>query len=151
MTASLRFPPLHYSHAIVRFNITGIAKFAKEMADKGLGKPKVSLQFELDSSGLCNLVKAEATVDETVVIKEEVEVDEEVANETATKDSEKTEENTSKAGEEATVESDTPKEDDKNATDAKKPEKKKKKTKIVEKVGRFCTFHEEYRKKEWFF
>jgi len=131
----LRF--CYFRHAILRFNITGIAKFAKEMAKKGLGKPKVSLQFELDSSGLCNLVKAEATVDELVIVKEEVEVeDEQESNETVSKDAEKKEENSSEAGEKATAEKDTiSKEDDKNDTEAKEQEKPKKKTKIVEKVG----------------
>ena len=107
------------------------------MAKKGLGKPKVSLQFELDSSGLCNLVKAEATVDELVIVKEEVEVeDEQESNETVSKDAEKKEENSSEAGEKATAEKDTiSKEDGKNDTEAKEQEKPKKKTKIVEKVG----------------
>jgi hypoxia up-regulated 1 len=59
------------------FNITGVAKFAKEMAEKGLGKPKIFLQCELDGSGMCmcNLIKAEVTVDEMVTVKEVVEVD----------------------------------------------------------------------------
>ena len=46
------------------YNISGIASFAKEMDDKGLGKPKVHLSFTLDSSGICALTKAEATVEE---------------------------------------------------------------------------------------
>ena len=45
------------------YNISGIASFAKEMDDKGLGKPKVHLSFTLDSSGICALTKAEATVE----------------------------------------------------------------------------------------
>jgi hypoxia up-regulated 1 len=57
------------------FNITGVTKFSKEIAENGLGKPKVSLQCELDGSGMCNLIKAEVTVDEMVTVKEVVEVD----------------------------------------------------------------------------
>jgi len=62
-----------------RYNVTGIAAFAAEMEEKGLGKPKVSLQFELSTSGIAQLVKAEATVQETYManVTEEIEVDDE--------------------------------------------------------------------------
>jgi hypoxia up-regulated 1 len=45
------------------FNITGVAEFAKEAAEKGLGVPKVHLSFTLDSSGIVALGRAEATVE----------------------------------------------------------------------------------------
>ena len=32
---------------IVKYNVTGVEKFAAEMAKKDLGVPKVSMQFEL--------------------------------------------------------------------------------------------------------
>ncbi len=54
------------------------------MAAKGLGKPKVSLQFELSQSGITRLVKAEAAIEETVIIQEEVVVKDDEANDNAT-------------------------------------------------------------------
>jgi hypoxia up-regulated 1 len=60
--------------ALERYNVTGIAAFAKEMEEKGLGKPKVSLQFDLDSSGITQLIRAEAVVEEMITVEEEVEV-----------------------------------------------------------------------------
>merc|ERR1712129_389395 len=63
--------------AIERYNITGVALFAKEMAAKNLTKPKVNLQFELSSSGITKLIKAEATCEEMVMVDEQVEVDDE--------------------------------------------------------------------------
>merc|ERR1712038_1899540 len=74
---------------IERYNITGITVFADEMEQKNLGKPKISLQFELSSSGLTQLVKAEAVVEEMITVQEEVEVDdeeEEASGENATVD-----------------------------------------------------------------
>merc|ERR1712071_149040 len=68
--------PVGTETALERYNVTGVADFAKEMEEKGLGKPKVSLQFELSTSGITKLVKAEAAVEEMVIIKEEVEVEE---------------------------------------------------------------------------
>ena len=47
---------------ISRYNVTGISKFAKEMANLDK-KPKITLQFEMSSSGISGLVKAEATVE----------------------------------------------------------------------------------------
>merc|ERR1712174_112946 len=61
--------------AIERYNITGVATFALEMAAKNLTKPKVNLQFELSSSGITRLIKAEATCEEMVMVDEQVEVD----------------------------------------------------------------------------
>merc|ERR1711933_466163 len=65
--------PAGSERAIERYNITGIEKFAKQMEEKGLNLPKVSLQYELSSSGVIRLVKAEATVEETVVEDNETE------------------------------------------------------------------------------
>lgn len=59
--------PTGTSPYIAVYNITGITEFAKEQAEKGLGMPKVHLSFGLDSSGLVQLIKAEATVDLPVV------------------------------------------------------------------------------------
>jgi hypoxia up-regulated 1 len=52
------------------FNITGIAKFAKEQEDKGTcggnenSKPKIHLTFKLDAGAIVRLAKAEATCEE---------------------------------------------------------------------------------------
>merc|ERR1712038_1148454 len=46
------------SSSIEKYNVTGIVAFAKEMEEKGLSKPKISLQFELSSSGIVKLIKA---------------------------------------------------------------------------------------------
>lgn len=67
------------ARSIERYNITGIAAFAKDMEKKGLGKPKVSLQFDLSTSGLAMLVKAEAAVEETYTVEEDVEVEDDEA------------------------------------------------------------------------
>lgn len=67
--------------AIERYNVTGVAKFAQDMEKKGLGKPKVSLQFDLSTSGLAMLVKAEAAVEEIYTVEEDVEVEDEEAEE----------------------------------------------------------------------
>merc|ERR1712232_1501829 len=66
--------------AIERYNITGVAQFAQEMAAKNLTKPKVNLQFELSTSGITRLVKAEASCEEMVMVDEQVEVDDEDDN-----------------------------------------------------------------------
>uniref|UniRef100_A0A7S2EWC0 Uncharacterized protein n=1 Tax=Trieres chinensis TaxID=1514140 RepID=A0A7S2EWC0_TRICV len=68
------FLPPGSETSIERYNVTGIVAFASEMEGRGLAKPKVSLQFELSSSGLTRLIKAEAVVEEMVTITEEVEV-----------------------------------------------------------------------------
>lgn len=68
------------SRPIVRYNISGIEDFAKEMEEKNLGKPKISLQFQLSESGLTNLIKAEAAVEENYMVEEEVEIDEDEDN-----------------------------------------------------------------------
>merc|ERR1712224_601760 len=86
------------SDDIVRYNVTGISKFAAEMEEKGLGKPKVSLQFELSTSGVASLLKAEAAVEEIIIVEEEVEVedDEEEAEAEAEAEETKSEEDSEK-------------------------------------------------------
>mmetsp|Transcript_4451 Transcript_4451/g.8050 ORF Transcript_4451/g.8050 Transcript_4451/m.8050 type:complete len:743 (-) Transcript_4451:48-2276(-) len=142
-----------------RYKITGIGEFAKEMEEKGLGKPKVSLQFEMSQSGITSLVKAEAAVEETYTVTEEVEVEDEEegekSNETdSTEESkerkmeESNEESTPEAetkdetaGEEAEdnseKESKTDEEQSEDDSDGKDKadaeEKPKKKTKVIEK------------------
>jgi cell division ATPase FtsA len=118
--------PIGTGLSIEQYDVSGIADFAKEMADKNLGTPKVSLQFELDGSGITKLIKAEAIVEETVMVEEEVEVEdeEEKKEDTDDKAEEKKDDN------DAEKESET-KEDDKKE---EKEEEKKKKTKTVQKV-----------------
>jgi len=132
-----------------RYNISGVAAFAKEMEEKGLGKPKVSLQFMLSSSGMTSLVKAEAAVEEKYTVEVEVEVEDDESSETSSNESstsdgengseettsesesnEKTTDNESKSGENEESQSGASKEE--SATD-KKDEPKKKMTKMVEK------------------
>jgi len=67
--------PIGTGLSIEQYDVSGIAEFAKEMEEKKLGIPKVSLQFELDTSGLTQLVKAEAVVEEIVMVDEEVEIE----------------------------------------------------------------------------
>lgn len=122
---------------IVRYNITGVSKFAKEMAEKGLNKPKVSLQFELSTSGIATLIKAEAAVEEIITVTEEVEVDDEEekeGKEAAAAGEEKKEE--TKEGEEtpaAAAEGGEEEKKDGEEAEEKKEEPKKKKTKTIEK------------------
>jgi hypoxia up-regulated 1 len=128
--------------ALDRWKISGVAEFAKEMEEKKLGKPKVALQFQLTDSGLTTLLKAEATVEETYTVEEEVEVDDEEAD--AAEGEKKDEAEGDKKEEETTAEDRKLEEDEKNetdtdATDEKKKEdekpKKKKKTIMQEKVS----------------
>merc|ERR1711906_5563 len=74
--------------SIEKYRVTGIPEFAKEMAEKDLAKPKVALQFEIDTSGLTRLVKAEAVVEEIVMVEEEVEVEDDEEEEEEKKDEE---------------------------------------------------------------
>jgi len=104
--------PIGTGVSIEQYDVSGIAEFAKEMEEKELGTPKVSLQFELDNSGLTRLVKAEAVVEEIVMVEEEVEVEDDEAEAAAddkkaddadaTKEEEKKEEDVEKTeGEDA--------------------------------------------------
>ncbi len=119
-----------------RYKIKGVAEFAKEMGEKGLGKPKVSLQFELSTSGITELVKAEAVVEETYTVEEEVEVDDdEAAAENKTELSD-TSENEERKTEESPEVSEEQTEGGEESTEQKKKEAKKEKTtKIISKVG----------------
>jgi hypoxia up-regulated 1 len=112
-----------------RYQVSGVADFAKEMAEKGLeGKPKISLQFELDSSGITSLVKAEAALEETYMVEEEVEVDDEEDADAASSEEMKTEEKIEEKVEEAADSEKT--EDGTEAEEPPKVEKKKKKVKV---------------------
>jgi len=109
-----------------RYKISGVAAFAKEMEEKGLGKPKVSLQFELSSSGTTSLVKAEAAVEEKYTVEVEVEVEDDEETDTSSNDTDASDDKSeSESKEEESTESES---------DASKEEEpKKKKTKMVEK------------------
>ena len=154
-------PPFHieffYSLELQRYKVTGVATFAKEMEEKGLGKPKVSLQFELGTDGITNLIKAEAAVEETYTVQEEVEIEEEeeesesnsteaeegverkteeTAEDTPTEEEAKGEEEAKEEGKEAEAEGAAETESKDNETKTEE-EPKKKKTKMVEKVRIF--------------
>jgi hypoxia up-regulated 1 len=130
--------------SLVRYNITGVVDFAKEMEEKGLGKPKVSLQFELSASGITSLIKAEAAVEETYTVQEEVEVDDDDAasNSTnATDAKNETKEEAENATNTTINATDTKTENKTNGSNATKTEKDKKKPKkkmLIEKVCRPC-------------
>ena len=116
--------------------MSGIEEFAKEMEEKGLGKPKVSLHFELSASGITDLVKAEAAVEEIYTVQEEVEVDddEEAAdNSTERKTEETPEEAEKEEAAEESAEADETKDNETKAEETEEP-KKEKKTKLVDKV-----------------
>ena len=144
--------PAGSERGLERYKITGVEAFSKEMAD--LGKPKVSLQFELSSSGVASLIKAEAAVEEMYTVQEEVEIEDDEeegadanakddskadgdvkADEDAkladdkneTKDTPPSEEDSEKSGDDTATE-------EKQADEKKNEEKKPKKTKLVEKV-----------------
>merc|ERR1712003_330318 len=132
------------SSPVGRYNITGVKEFAKEMEDKGLGKPKVSLQFELSFSGITRIIKAEAAVEETYMAEEEIEVDddEDAEDSVDEKDEESSTEGDAVADGEDTKDGDTDEVEgnetsanETNATDTKttKSVKKKKKKIMVEK------------------
>ena len=113
-----------------RYNISGVTEFAKEMSEKGLGKPKISLQFELSQSGITELIKAEAAVEENYTVVEEVEVDDDDASDEATEEGKEEKKDDTKEEEK--------KEGDEGATDSENTsETKKKKTIQVEKVS-YC-------------
>jgi hypoxia up-regulated 1 len=117
---------------IERYNVTGVVAFAKEMEEKGLGKPKVSLQFELNPSGITALVKAEAAVEETYTVEEEVEVDDEDAEANPTETDTETDVNATEAdAANATEGAENATKTNATKTEAKKP----KKTIKVEKVS----------------
>lgn len=55
-----------------KYSLTGVEKFAKDMADKNLGEPKVTISFEVDSNGIVQIAKAEATLEEEYEVEVEV-------------------------------------------------------------------------------
>mmetsp|Transcript_27165 Transcript_27165/g.63593 ORF Transcript_27165/g.63593 Transcript_27165/m.63593 type:complete len:931 (-) Transcript_27165:351-3143(-) len=121
-----------------RYKITGVGDFAKEMEEKGLGKPKVSLQFELSSSGITSLVKAEAAVEEKYTVEVEVEIDDD--EESSPPSDEKEEESTSKGKDDKGSDDATKKGESESKNDTvseesskEKNDEAKKKTKMVEK------------------
>jgi len=133
--------------SLVRYNITGIAAFAAEMQEKGLGKPKVSLQFELSNSGITQLVKAEAAVEETYMGEQVIEVDdddddsnktttEEALNTTTEEAKDSVDETTNETKTESTGdEKEGAKDDQKKKKEKKeKPKPKPKKKITVEKI-----------------
>merc|ERR1712159_3674 len=122
-----------------RYKIKGVSEFAKDMEAKGLGKPKISLQFELSQSGITQLVKAEAVVEETYTVEEEVEVEEEEdktddEDEKSAASAESEEAEDEARDEEKTEEASNETKTDEETTEEKPKEEKKKKTKIVEKI-----------------
>jgi hypoxia up-regulated 1 len=159
--------PVGTGASIEQYDVEGVAEFAKEMKDKGLeGAPKVSLQFEMSTSGLTSLIKAEMVMEEVVIVEEEVEVDddeegaaadaaaekgaEEKKDEAKTEEAKKEDETkTEDAKSDDAAASDESKKDDtsdekkegdaaaEEKKDEKKEEPKKKKTKMVQKV-RLC-------------
>jgi len=129
--------------AIERYDITGIAEFAEEMEKKELGKPKVSLQFELAASGITTLIKAEASVEEKYTVEEEVEVDDDDADAASQEREAKETDDTADATKESETESTADSTEGNNSTDdnSTKAEevKKPKKTIKVQKVSQ-CFF-----------
>lgn len=108
------------------------------MEEKGLGKPKVSLQFELSTSGMTELIKAEAAVEEIYTVEEEVEVeDDEADGENKTDGSESAEQAERKTEETAETEEEKPEGGETDAESEKKEGKKEKKTKIISKVRQY--------------
>lgn len=106
--------------SLARYKISGVSAMVKELSHLD-SKPKVSLQFELTSSGLMELVKAEAVMEEIVIVQEEVEVDDEDDNA----------EESDESKEEVADEEEAPVEEEKssNSSEASKTETKEKKKK----------------------
>lgn len=83
---------------ISQVNITGISEFVKGMETKGLKtcgndentKPKVTLHFKLDASGIVRLLKGEATCEQPEAVAVDTASEEESADKTATTEEEKT-------------------------------------------------------------
>jgi len=137
--------PVGTEEEIVRYNITGVAKFAAEMAQKGLNKPKITLQFELSSSGITSLIKAEATVEEIVIVEEivEVEVDDDEEEGEETKDSDEKDESEEEVileekdkSSESIEDSETTENGDEKKTDEVEATQKKKESKKKNSNGR---------------
>uniref|UniRef100_A0A7S2UZJ9 Uncharacterized protein n=1 Tax=Fibrocapsa japonica TaxID=94617 RepID=A0A7S2UZJ9_9STRA len=140
--------PLGTRPLLAVYNVTGVGPFAKDLADKGLGSPKVVLHFHLQSSGLTVLSKAEAVLEEEIEYEAEEEVPltdeelkeaEEAAKAEESAESEEEEESAEEASaEEASAESEEEEEsaeeasaEEEEKTEKKKSRKKVKKTKTV--------------------
>jgi len=122
--------PLGSEAQIAVYNVSGIAKFAADMAAKNLSVPKVQLTFMLDASSMVRVMKAEATVEEIIPAKEPNTTTTENATAADAADEEEAA---------ATNETDTSDEDDTNSTDTNSTEKnttvvKPKATKKVHRV-----------------
>jgi hypoxia up-regulated 1 len=68
---SAKLLPAGVSASVASFNITGVEALYKDDANKRLTdtqKPKVALSFQLDASGIVDLVKAEATLEEMIKV-----------------------------------------------------------------------------------
>ena len=131
---------------LVRYNITGVPEFMTEIQTQYnlTTKPKISLQFELSTSGLVSLIKAEAAVEETYTVQEEIEVDEDDNNnnnsttmnattKAATSEANTTNDNVVK--ENATTANATANETTTNATTANETAAKPKRKILVDKVS----------------
>lgn len=64
--------PVGTGLSIEHHNITGITEFSEQYSTEEFSKPKISLQFEMSISGLIRLLKAEASVEETHMVTEEI-------------------------------------------------------------------------------
>jgi len=132
----LKYPTLQ--HTIGHYNITGIEEFAKEISKKrdesglDLPVPTVKISFELDSSGMIVLTKAEATSEEPEQPEVEEEEEEQLEEQPQpAADEEKLEENEKAEEEEkestAADEKKTEGEESEKKIDDKKQSKKAKK------------------------
>mmetsp|Transcript_4232 Transcript_4232/g.6592 ORF Transcript_4232/g.6592 Transcript_4232/m.6592 type:complete len:913 (+) Transcript_4232:132-2870(+) len=122
-----------------RYKITGVSDFAAEMKEKGLGAPKVSLQFELSNSGITRLVKAEAAVEEVYTVMEDEEVDDDEEEEETEGDDSKDAETKAAGSAESNDDSESKKDDskeeessDKDDSPKEEEEPKKKKKKVIQ-------------------
>jgi len=120
--------PKGTARAIERYNVTGIVAFAEEMKKKELGKPKVSLQFDLSTSGLVMLVKAEAAVEELYTVEEDEEVEIEDDEEEAAADEDEAAADEEKSGE-------TEKDEEVKSDDIEKEEASEDSEKVKESEG----------------
>ena len=127
--------PIGTDPLLAVYNITGVAAFAKEHANKNLGVPKVHLSFALDASGIVSLVKAEATLElPTLTIEEGGSI---TPDTTTTDTTSTTTDNTTPASEETTTDStttdNTTTEKTTDTTGTSKPKTSKKATKTKNK------------------
>eukprot|EP00494_Astrolonche_serrata_P027365 UN27628 len=97
--------PAGTSLPIANYNVSGVAKAIEKFQDRNVTnlKPKITLSFALDASGIAKLIKAQATFEENVEVavprvKEsdkpvETEEGSEGSSDSSTTDSEKTDVN----------------------------------------------------------